>query len=99
MSGIVDQLESMDLSFSAEAARIDLNAPIQQNFVQDGDYYTTDDEDGDDYDSEDSLDHELQLINAQLQWEESLSQIKLLLNIVILPVIGKALGRKMAGFG
>lgn len=43
------------------------------------------------------LDSELKLINAQLQWEESLEQVEKLVGWVILPLIGKVLGRRTAG--
>lgn len=56
------------------------------------------DEEYSDYDTDDSLDDELKLINAQLQWEESLDQLKTLVGFVILPLIGKMLGRRFAGF-
>ncbi|KAH3672187.1 hypothetical protein WICMUC_004416 [Wickerhamomyces mucosus] len=63
----------------------------------DSDYY---DEDYDyTYDDYDSSDDETELRNAQLQWEESLSQLKTLVGFVILPLIGKVLGRRFAGYG
>jgi hypothetical protein len=95
MSDIMSQLQGLDTRFQVDPVSIDLEAPIPTRFVSDDEDYTTDDEE---YDSEDSLDLELTRINAQLQWEESLLQLKTLLNIVIFPIIGKAVGRKMAGF-
>lgn len=85
MSEIADQLRG----FHSPVDTIVHDLPLVEDIE-----YMTDEE----YDSDDSLDHELALINAQLQWEESLSQLKLLLNIVILPILGKALGRRLAGF-
>lgn len=67
-----------------------INAQLDLDNDEDDDSYS-------DYDSDDSLDDELKLINAQLQWEESLNQLKTLVGFVILPLIGKMLGRKFAG--
>ncbi|CCH44998.1 hypothetical protein BN7_4577 [Wickerhamomyces ciferrii] len=67
----------------------------EQDGEDSGDDY--DDEYAYEYDSDDSLDDELKLINAQLQWEESLDQLKTLAGWVILPLIGKMLGRRFAG--
>lgn len=94
---IVDQLNVSDFSQVAQDASI-LADPISiaTMDVEGDEGYTSSSEY--EYDTDDSLEHELALINAQLQWEESVSQLKLLLNIVILPVIGKAIGRKLAGF-
>ncbi|PAV22184.1 hypothetical protein PNOK_0214100 [Pyrrhoderma noxium] len=41
-----------------------------------------------------SSDEELRL--AQLEWEENLQQLQLLISVVLMPYIGKWLGRKWA---
>ncbi|SCU86154.1 LANO_0C06920g1_1 [Lachancea nothofagi CBS 11611] len=59
---------------------------------QDYDYSFEENEDADE--SED--DYESQLLSAQQQWEESLEQLSQVLNWVLLPLIGKYLGRRTA---
>ncbi|CAK7894286.1 mitochondrial import protein 2 [[Candida] anglica] len=46
------------------------------------------------YDSDDSSSYDA--LSAQQQWEESVKQITGLVNMVIFPLIGKLLGRRMA---
>ncbi|CCF56581.1 hypothetical protein KAFR_0B02840 [Kazachstania africana CBS 2517] len=53
--------------------------------------------DEEDYVSEDE-DYELALSEAQRHWEESLQQLNKALNWVILPLLGKFMGRKAATF-
>ncbi|SCW04228.1 LAFE_0H08900g1_1 [Lachancea fermentati] len=48
-----------------------------------------------DYDSDED-DYESQLLSAQQQWEESIEQLNQVLNWVLLPLIGKFLGRRTA---
>lgn len=51
----------------------------------------------DEYVSEtDEEDYEAQLISAQQQWEESLEQLSQVLNWILLPLVGKYLGRRTA---
>lgn len=40
--------------------------------------------------------YEMQLLDAQKQWEESLDQLNKVLNWILLPLIGKFLGRGVA---
>lgn len=61
----------------------------------------SEDEDGDDdefeYDTDEIDDvFESQLLSAQQQWEESLEQLNKVLNWVLLPLVGKFMGRRMA---
>ena len=51
--------------------------------------YTTEEEDDDDESSSD----------ADLEWQESIDQLLLLLNLVLLPFAGKYFGRKLAYLG
>lgn len=50
-------------------------------------------EDEYDYDYETDSNYEL---DAQQQWEESLSQIEGLFSLLLFPLVGKALGRKFS---
>lgn len=55
----------------------------------------------DDYDTEYSSDeiddiYESQLLDAQQQWDESIQQLNKVLNWVLLPIIGKFMGRRVA---
>ncbi|KAK6460310.1 hypothetical protein DFJ63DRAFT_248423 [Scheffersomyces coipomensis] len=60
------------------------------------DYYDDDDEDdADDSDYSSSEEDEYQL-SAQEHWEESINQVKLLVNQIMFPVIGKILGRRFS---
>jgi hypothetical protein len=72
-----------------EDAPFDQDEPETPFNIDDYDYETDD--------SDESLDEELKLINAQLQWEESLMQVEKLVGWVILPLVGKLLGRRTAG--
>lgn len=58
-----------------------------------------DDEEGEysDYES-DLMDdyYEAQLLDAQQQWEESLDQLNKVLNWILLPLVGRFLGRRIA---
>ncbi|SCV04431.1 LAMI_0H16072g1_1 [Lachancea mirantina] len=45
---------------------------------------------------EDDENHHLQLLTAQQQWEESIEQLGQALNWVLLPLLGKFLGRRTA---
>ncbi|CUS25037.1 LAQU0S25e00474g1_1 [Lachancea quebecensis] len=62
------------------------------------------DEQGYDYDCEydeyivdtDEEDYESQLLSAQQQWEESLEQLSQVFNWILLPLVGKYLGRRTA---
>ncbi|GAV53782.1 hypothetical protein ZYGR_0AK02840 [Zygosaccharomyces rouxii] len=40
--------------------------------------------------------YETQLLDAQKQWEESLDQLNKVLNWILLPLVGKFLGRRVA---
>ncbi|SCU87170.1 LAFA_0E05160g1_1 [Lachancea sp. 'fantastica'] len=56
-----------------------------------------DDEDINDSDLyTDDMDFEQNLLTAQQQWEESLEQLSQVLNWVLLPLVGKYLGRRTA---
>ncbi|CCC68600.1 hypothetical protein NCAS_0B05160 [Naumovozyma castellii] len=46
---------------------------------------------------EDDLDYNSALIEAQQQWDESLEQLNKVLNWILLPMIGKIAGRRVAG--
>ncbi|CDK24259.1 unnamed protein product [Kuraishia capsulata CBS 1993] len=52
--------------------------------------------DEEDYDSDYTYDSDIVTRDAQAEWEENLVQLKTLLNFVLLPVIGKVLGRRFA---
>lgn len=97
MSDLVDEITSGVGAEDVFVAQDGIDQPYSGEMPDYSDYEDEDDES--DYDSDDSLDDELKLINAQLQWEESLEQLKTLVGIVILPLIGKMLGRRFAGFG
>lgn len=103
MSELVDELTSGVGAGEAFIPQEGIDQPysgdLPPELQDDYEDYEDGDEDDSDYDSDDSLDDELKLINAQLQWEESLEQLKTLVGIVILPLIGKMLGRRFAGFG
>lgn len=43
-------------------------------------------------------DYQYRRLYAEQQWQESLQQITQLLNFVILPLVGKVIGRKVAGY-
>ncbi|SCU90260.1 LADA_0F02850g1_1 [Lachancea dasiensis] len=45
---------------------------------------------------EDEVDYDYELLTAQQQWEESLEQLSQVLNWVLLPLLGKFLGRRTA---
>lgn len=100
MSELVDELMNRDRVFvPQEGIDTPYSGAPGGAFDYDNDEDYDDDDDDSDYDTDDSLDDELKLINAQLQWEESLEQLKTLVGFVILPLIGKMLGRRVAGFG
>ncbi|KAM3160982.1 hypothetical protein ACU8KH_05130 [Lachancea thermotolerans] len=44
----------------------------------------------------DEEDYEAQLLSAQQQWEESLEQLSQVFNWILLPLVGKYLGRRTA---
>lgn len=48
--------------------------------------------------AEDHEDYHYRRLYAEQQWQESLQQITQLLNFVILPLVGKVIGRKVAGY-
>lgn len=48
-----------------------------------------------DYESDDE-DYDTQLLSAQQQWEESIEQLSKVLDWVLLPLLGKFLGRRVA---
>ena len=48
--------------------------------------------------SSDEDDEEEELDTAEIEWQESLSQLTLLFNLVLLPLTGKYFGRKFAYF-
>ncbi|KAI5950904.1 hypothetical protein KGF54_003978 [Candida jiufengensis] len=82
-----------NLASSANAPNIDFTSSDISTYESesDSDYNSTEDEIGSD--SEDSY-----KLTAQEQWDESLKQITLLLSLVIFPLIGKLLGRRMSKF-
>lgn len=49
-----------------------------------------------DDDSDSEIELQQQLMDAQLQWEQSLEQLGKVLNWIILPLVGRLLGRKVA---
>lgn len=51
-------------------------------------------DDDDDYDGEEG-----EISDAERQWRESLQQLELLLTMVVVPYVGKYLGRKFAYYG
>jgi hypothetical protein len=53
--------------------------------------------DSDFYESDDELD--LAARREQQEWEEGLEQIQLLLSVVLIPVVGKYLGRRWSTWG
>jgi hypothetical protein len=56
-----------------------------------GEVYTSDDEYDYDYETDSNFD-----LDAQQQWEESITQIEGLFSMLLFPLIGKALGRKFS---
>lgn len=57
-------------------------------------FETSSDDDSAEYD--DDLLFEAQLLDAQQQWEESLFQLNKVLNVLMLPLIGKFMGRRIS---
>ncbi|SCV00210.1 LAME_0G08262g1_1 [Lachancea meyersii CBS 8951] len=53
-------------------------------------------DDDDDLESLSSLDYHENLLSAQQQWQESLEQLSQVFNWVLLPLVGKYLGRRTA---
>lgn len=104
MSSTVDELHLANSSSIPEVAQeVGVEAAIDAPYPSHDDLHNeTNDDTNDsgyysDSDSDDSLDSDLAYINAQLQWEESVNQLKGLVALVILPLIGKVIGRRMAG--
>lgn len=65
-------------------------SPLNDDQINTDDSIVSDSEES----SEDEYD--LQLVEAQRQWEESLAQLNRVLNWVILPLLGKFVGRRCA---
>lgn len=83
-------LEGLDLSYDEMES--------EDNEGQSGDESEEEDEEDDfEYDT-DEIDgiFESQLLSAQQQWEESLEQLNKVLNWVLLPLVGKFMGRRVA---
>ncbi|KAH3681344.1 hypothetical protein WICPIJ_007697 [Wickerhamomyces pijperi] len=91
MSNITDQINLADL---IQPTNLEPSA-FEQSLQDEGYEY---DYTSSEYDTDDEIEHSINLKNAQLQWEQSVQQIKTLVGLVILPLIGKVLGRRVAGF-
>lgn len=61
--------------------------------------FANDDDVSDDLSSVSSYDSDEEYRLAQREWEESLQQLQQLVSIVLLPTIGKFLGRRWAMWG
>ncbi|AET39347.1 Mim2p Ecym_4284 [Eremothecium cymbalariae DBVPG len=70
-----------------------------RNTIDDGDldYDSYSEDYGYDMDEFDSINYSEELLNAQWQWEQSLEQLKQVVNWLVLPLVGKLLGRRAAG--
>ncbi|KAG2732564.1 hypothetical protein G9P44_004981 [Scheffersomyces stipitis] len=68
-----------------------LHAIINYPQAEEDDYMSSTEEEYEDDDSEYSYD-----LTAQEQWEESIKQIKGLINFIIFPLIGKVAGRRFS---
>lgn len=86
MSSLSDQIQLADLSEPSEQP----SPEYEYEYEYSSSEYGSDDEDDD---------QSIDLRNAQLQWEQSVEQIRTLVGLVILPLLGKVLGRRFAGFG
>lgn len=95
-SSLPEATESLDEEVVIEGLDlIDNEIEGEEDVIQAGD--ESSEEDDFDYDT-DEIDEvfESQLLSAQQQWEESLEQLNKVLNWVLLPLIGKFMGRRMA---
>ncbi|AMD18940.1 HBR039Wp [Eremothecium sinecaudum] len=83
--------DDLDTSNSAQTPSLDFTRSTDSEFDSYTDGY---DEDEEEYDS---LSYTEELLNAQYQWEQSLEQLKQVVNWLLLPLMGRFLGRRMAG--
>lgn len=60
-------------------------------------HYSSDIEDSDEEGSVVSYDSDFLKTSAQQQWENSLVQLSTLLNFVIIPLVGRMIGRRFSG--
>lgn len=97
MAEITDQLDGILDGVRTQIDQqmeVESEGPLEELFEEDEESYDYDS----DYETDSSLDEELQLINAQLQWEESLVQLQKLFSFIVLPLLGKLIGRRFAGY-
>lgn len=81
---------------------------IEDELLEAYDYEDTEEEEGAESGEEDEAEYsdygtdplddyfDAQLLDAQRQWEESLEQLNKVLNWILLPLVGKFLGRRVA---
>lgn len=97
--------ESIDHSFhnplrpdlTAVLDDMETDAELLDTYDEDEESPLNEEEEYSDYES-DLMDdyYEGQLLDAQKQWEESLDQLNKVLNWILLPLVGKFLGRRVA---
>lgn len=84
-------MEVLDLAETEIEIEIDEEESLRRDVLEE------DEASDSEYDSDEIDDiFESQLLSAQQQWEESLEQLNKVLNWVLLPLIGKFMGRRVA---